>query len=810
MELCMGCMRPKQSHPVCEHCGYDERQQNQNHQLPVGTVLQGQYRVGRVLGQGGFGITYLGWDQILDIPVAIKEFYPSGFVTRDTTYSTEVSGCEGNRQMYFDNSRARFLREAKALAKFSDIPEIVHVRSFFETNNTAYIIMEYVQGMDLRRYVAQRGGRLGAQETLQLLKPVMAALDTVHEAELVHRDISPDNIMILPNGRVKLLDFGAVRDVENADAERELARSTEAILKHGFAPIEQYQKRGSLGPWTDVYALCGTAYYCMTGKVPPDAPERMTEDVHPDWQNIPGLTPQQKNALEKGMAMRAKDRTKSVRELYAALYAPVQAQMEPDDYPVTAPVQREDPRRAPQPVRIAPVPEAKPAPDTRDRDNKEPAKKKGMGAFIAVAAAILALCAGLLMIPKGNTADNGNSGQQQSQSVPAVDFSSVTQETLAPQNVEPQDVTLSVWVPNSDSEWLEQVMARFEEAHPEYNLKWAYDYCQEGSVLDNAYANPDAVADVFLFANDQLGSLIEMGLLAKLGGSYLEQVQTDFSDTYCDTVTASDGGIYGFPMTANTWFMYYNKSKLSQEDIKSLEACLAKGKVAFPMANSWYTGSFFFANGCTLFGETGADASAGVQFGGTRGEQAVDAMLRLVYDPNFLLDIDGAGVEAMMDGTAVAMFSGSWDYPMLYGALGDDLGAAVLPTMMIGGEAKQLMAFAGAKAVGVNPNSAYAKAAMELAAFMASSESQLLRFELQGVTPACTQLRNDPAVASSMIAAAESAVMDYASVAQPSISAMVYYWDPMTRFGAEVASGAIHSGNAKAKLEEMIRQISAY
>lgn len=352
---CYGCMNLTDQ-PVCEHCGYSAYTQNAAHQLPTGTVLRGQYLVGRVLGQGGFGITYLGWDLNLDAPVAIKEFYPNNFVTRDHMRTLQVTGLEGSKRDLFYNSRARFLREAKALARFADVPQIVRVQNFFEENNTAYIIMEYVPGMDLKRYVAMQGGRLSVEETFTILKPIIHAVSIVHSSGMIHRDISPDNVRMISRSRAKLLDFGAVREIEGADAEKELSRSTEAILKHGFAPMEQYQKRGSLGPWTDVYALCATAYYCLTGQTPPDAPARMMEDVHPNWRAIPGLSDDQVWVLEKGMAMKARDRIGSVEELYRLLFTMSQTVPQTIPQPVSQPV--------PQPV---PQPEPQPQPEPKKR-----------------------------------------------------------------------------------------------------------------------------------------------------------------------------------------------------------------------------------------------------------------------------------------------------------------------------------------------------------------------------------------------------------------------------------------------------------
>ncbi len=319
---CYGCMRVKTQSPLCEHCGYNENIDNLPHQLPLGTVLQNRYEIGKVLGQGGFGITYLGWDWKMSRAVAIKEYYPNNLVTRECSISTLVNTSSASSEGQFQANRERFLREAMTLSELDEIPGIVRVYSQFEENNTAYFAMEYIQGMDLRRYIQLMGGRLGAKQTMKILRPVMEALEKVHEAELVHRDISPDNIMLLPDGSTKLLDFGAAKQVADAEAGKEMSQSTESILKHGFAPMEQYQKKGSLGPWTDVYALCATIYYCLTGQVPPDAPARLLEGLELGWKDIPGLTQEQAEALEKGMRIVPKERTHSVAELAEILCGP--------------------------------------------------------------------------------------------------------------------------------------------------------------------------------------------------------------------------------------------------------------------------------------------------------------------------------------------------------------------------------------------------------------------------------------------------------------------------------------------------------
>ena len=318
---CYGCMKIKLNNAVCEHCGYREGTQNTAHQLPAGTILQERYLIGRVLGQGGFGITYLGWDMHLDIPVAIKEYFPHGAVARETTASMNVMSFSGEAGERFHRNKERFLKEAKMLAQFTDAPEIVQVRNFFLENETAYIVMEYVEGITLKEYVKAQGGKLTVAETLSLMRPVMQALDKVHHAGLIHRDISPENIMLLSEGGVKLLDFGSGRNGWAADVQSQLTQSTEAILKQGYSPIEQYQNRGSLGPWTDVYALCATIYFCLTGEAPPDAPERLLGEEEIDFKGkIPELSEEQVKILRQGMMLRAQKRIPAMDVLERWLY----------------------------------------------------------------------------------------------------------------------------------------------------------------------------------------------------------------------------------------------------------------------------------------------------------------------------------------------------------------------------------------------------------------------------------------------------------------------------------------------------------
>ena len=367
-----------------------------------------------------------------------------------------------------------------------------------------------------------------------------------------------------------------------------------------------------------------------------------------------------------------------------------------------------------------------------------------------------------------------------------------------------ESITLSVWVPDMDQgegSWLENRLAAFEEAHPEYDITWELGVCGEGDASAMVSADPSAAADVYFYAHDQLGWLYDSGALCKLGGSYLEQVYSDNSETFVNTVTYSDGGVYGFPVTNNTWFMYYNKDTYTAEDIKSMDSLLSKGIVSMQMGTAWYTECFFTANGCTIFGFNGNDASSGIQFGGQQGYDAAKAMIQVASHPNFKDDVNGFAIAGMIDGTVDAMFSGSWDYSWLYEGMGDKLGCAPLPTITIDGQQKQLKAFAGSKAIGVNPHCDNQKAAMQLAAFLACEESQLLRFQMRGVTPAHKELANHPSIMASEVAVAEMAVMEYCSVVQPHISEMSSFWSPMGTFGGAVVNGDITLDNYKDQVD---------
>ena len=285
------------------------------HCLRKETRLIGRYTIEGVLGQGGFGITYLGIDELHEKKVAIKEFFPQGIVTRNIEYEDTVTVTFVGEKANYEKGKERFLKEARTMAKFSKDEGIVKALDFFEINNTAYIVMEYLEGITLKRYLRENQ-RIAPEDLIELLVPLIESLDEIHSQGMIHRDISPDNIMVLPDGRIKLMDFGAARDYTEFGE-----KSLSIVLKPGYAPPEQYQTHGVQGPWTDIYALCATMYKCITGENPPDAIERVMDDSLKKISEF-GIVipPQEEAAIIKGMSVSAKDRYQDIKDFCEDLY----------------------------------------------------------------------------------------------------------------------------------------------------------------------------------------------------------------------------------------------------------------------------------------------------------------------------------------------------------------------------------------------------------------------------------------------------------------------------------------------------------
>ena len=370
-----------------------------------------------------------------------------------------------------------------------------------------------------------------------------------------------------------------------------------------------------------------------------------------------------------------------------------------------------------------------------------------------------------------------------------------------------ENIELSVWAAEGDLDWLESRLDAFEAYFPQWNITWDIGVCYAGDAPYLVATDPSAAADVFFFTSDGIHILTSADALLPLNSTEVEEALTFTPQNLMNTVKDPTGTYYGYPVSSNTWFMYYDKRVFSEADVKSLEAMLSKGKVAFALNNSWYLPAFYFANGCTLFGPEGNDAEAGVDFG---GKKAIDTTLRLVElmeHPNFCFDTE-YGPWDLIDGTVNAYFSGTWDYPALLEQLGDDLGAAAPPTVQIDGASKQLSPYLGSQAIGVNGYTRHEAAARALARFLSNEESQLLRWKdgIQAV-PAANTLVNDPSIVSNPAARAQIETSLHATV-QPSILEMDSVWGPIGSFGYDLMEGNITAENAEEMTELLNEQLN--
>lgn len=323
MNRCPYCMKQSDS-VICPHCGKSADLPQNSSMLPAGSVINGgsgqQYQIGAPLGQGGFGITYVGLDCTLGRRVAVKEYFPTRCAWR--TEDHRVLPRQGMEEIFRGGIKS-FLEEARMLAALEDNPSVVKVRGFFEFGGTAYLIMEYLDGKPLSKIVSH-SGPMSAKELMPKLNAFLSDLHRLHQAGVIHRDIGPDNVMLMPDGTLKLLDFGCARSMEDG-------KSMTVLVKEGFAPVEQYMSRGQ-GAYTDVYALSATIYYTLTGIIPPSAVARLEEDTIKQ-PNAAGanLAPAQEEALMWGLTVQPKFRPVNMEVFAARLLAPAVVSDDGDD-----------------------------------------------------------------------------------------------------------------------------------------------------------------------------------------------------------------------------------------------------------------------------------------------------------------------------------------------------------------------------------------------------------------------------------------------------------------------------------------------
>ena len=420
-----------------------------------------------------------------------------------------------------------------------------------------------------------------------------------------------------------------------------------------------------------------------------------------------------------------------------------------------------------------------------------------------------AMCAATIFGCGGSDANNetttaGNAGTE------AGTQAGSEEGSTAAKDEEAVSATIKVWCPAEDqvtqdeegkaiegsTGWIQKMCDQFNAAHPNWNLTFTYETCSEGDAGKMVPQDVEAAGDIYFFANDQLTTLIGAGAIAEIGGDALNYVKETNSEKMLATVT-NNGSVYGFPFTANTWFMYYNKSIFSEDDVKSLDTMLTKGKVAFPIANSWYFQAFYAAAGGVFCGANGDDEAAGIVLG-DKATSVTKYLVNLVKNPNYLKDDQGSGIAGLADGSVGAIFSGSWDYENVKKALGDNIGICQLPTINIDGEDCALKAFAGSKAIGVNPQSKVPqKVLVSLAQYLASEEAQLAHYEMRNIVPCNLKLLESDAVKNDALAQAQANTVDNTSIIQPANTSFNNnWWGNATTMADAITNGVVTEDNA--------------
>ena len=375
-----------------------------------------------------------------------------------------------------------------------------------------------------------------------------------------------------------------------------------------------------------------------------------------------------------------------------------------------------------------------------------------------------------------------------------------------------QDVHLKVWVPEEEQDIMQQMADSFAAAHPEYNFSIEMSIMGIDEANAQLKTDADSAADIFQMASGGVPELQKMGLLLPIGYNEAE-LRELYAENAITAVTAEDGLLYAVPFTPNTFFMYYNTSMFTEEDVKSLDAMLAKDlgegvdyNVAFPVSGSWYLESFFFAAGCTLFGEDGKDPTS-MDWNNEKGLAAGQYMIDLVNNPKFIDDKNGIGLSLLREGKVGAIFSGAWDAAGGQEALGENYGAAKLPTANINGTDSQLRNFGDYKTYAVKSSTKYPLAAQQFAEWICNEENQLLRYEAIGVSPCITSLAESPELADDLATAALVAQSEH-YYPQPNIPQINEYWTPATAFGEGVVNKTITYDNLQEQLDAFVNAVT--
>lgn len=425
-------------------------------------------------------------------------------------------------------------------------------------------------------------------------------------------------------------------------------------------------------------------------------------------------------------------------------------------------------------------------------------KKRVVSIILALSmVASLTACSSAASAPVEDSATKGETAE-------------VTNEEIAKDKAvetEVRDAKLIIWSPSEDQdpengEWIVTLCNKFNEEHPEWNLTFDYGVYSESEVKKALPQDIDAGADVFLYGSSGLENLVSAGAIAELGGSYAETVKNDYSETLVQSLTYEDGGLYGIPVTTDSFFMYYDKSVFTEEDVKSLDAMLAKGKVSVALSNGFYLGAFFAGAGADFFGADDKFVrDKGIVLNDEGSLAMVNYLVDLAKNTNFVNAEPADAISMMQEGSVNALWSGTWSAADVKAVLGDNMGVAALPSANVDGKDVQLRPFASSKAIGVKSTSENPDIAMALAMYLSSEEAQKLHFELRGYVPTIKSLMTDADVLANEIVAVDSWSNENIGYPRPYFAEFSYFWTPAATFGEELRDGVVTHDNAKEKLD---------
>ncbi len=406
---------------------------------------------------------------------------------------------------------------------------------------------------------------------------------------------------------------------------------------------------------------------------------------------------------------------------------------------------------------------------------------------------------------------SGDASSQGGTSAPA-ESSSAPAESAAGQTGDVQDITLKVWCPQNqvDTGIMEKQQTAFAAEHPEYNITWTTEIVGEDKCQESLLKDVGAAADVFMFASDQLPSMVEAGAIARLGGATEEMVNTTIAESVVATAKVDDA-LYAIPFTHNTFFMFYDKTILDESDVTSLEKIMAKETADnvynfyFESAGGWKLGCYYYGAGLSIFGKDGSDLAAGVDWNNEKGVAVTNYLIDLINNPKCAYDGEISVSELVGDHRLGAWFDGAWNYDLYKEALGDDLGMAIIPTFNPDGNDYQLLGFYGSKCIGVNAKSPNMAAAVAFAAYLGNEENQIMRYELSAQIPANMAAGESEAVKADPLATVVVEEANKASVAQPANSTFSSrYWTYANAIPTEIRSKEITKDNVQEKLDAFV------